>query len=179
MGLFGIATLALAAVLAVALVWWWRFGRRVAWVDVPRYVGEFSAYAARGGVLDIRHEKSRRTIQFALVDEGDTLEGNRTLEFAFPDMNWSAAFFDELVSRVESQGYSCIVEDAPRKTTRVRRFLSVVYRGTKGELVEKTRGLLDIVGKFLDAVPSDVAKIRSHGGIRTAAIEELKARATR
>jgi len=172
MGLAGL-TIAFLILLSGAVAWWWvRFGEHTRWMDLPRHVGEFCGYSARGGILEIRHMRSGRTIQFASIDEG--AEGRSTFEFAFPEMSRSAGFFEELISKLEAAGFACTVEEAPTRNAPVRRFVSVVSSGTKDELVDQTRRLLDILGPFLEAKPEDPAKLRFRGAVRASAIEQLR-----
>jgi len=175
MGYVSLTVVTLILIGAVATtVWWVTYGKRVAWCQAARYVGEFSSYAAKGAVLDIRHLRSKRTIQFALA-----CEETPAVEFAFPDMSWSSTYFDKLVARLEKAGFPCTIEIAPTRSSPVRRFASVILSGPTDHLVDRSRHLLDIVAGFLPADSSDDVKIRFRGVVRASAIAEARARKAR
>lgn len=175
MGCVSLTLLTLTLVGAVAtIVWWVTYGKRAAWCQAARYVGEFSSYAGKGAVLDIRHRRSKRTIQFALA-----CEETPAVEFAFPDIGWSSKYFDQLVARLEKAGFLCTIELAPTESSPVRRFASVILSGPTDQLVDRSRRLLDIVAGFLPAESTDEVKIRFRGIVRASAIAEVRARAVR
>ena len=170
---FTLVTVMLVGAVAAA-VWWVSYGKRVAWSQAGRYVGDFVSYAAKGAVLDIRHKRSRRTLQFALV-----CEGTPAVEFAFPDMSWSSTYFDRLVARLERDGFPCTLELAPMKSSPVKRFASVILSGPTDHIIDRSQHLLNIVASFLPADPSDGVKIRFRGVVRASAIAEARARRVR
>ncbi len=164
---------AIAAALLLLAWWWYTYAETVKWQDLPGRVGGFSTYAAEGGRLSIKHVGSGRTIEFALSQDGD--KPVRAVEFALPDMAWSADFFDDFVSAAESEGFACTVEFAPARDSAVRRFASVMCVGSQDDVVQQSAQLLATIAGFIGASPGDQARIRFRGAIRTSVIEEVGA----
>jgi len=164
------AAVLLVLFLIVIVCWRARYTRRVTINELTRYIDEFGQYSAEGGVLEIRHEQSPKTMQFALSSDS---VASRTIEFGLPEVSWSNEFFDRVTKDAESKGLRCIIEESPGGS-KVRRFLSIIIGGDEAEISEGVRELLQICTEAMSFERSDTFKIRFRGVINKSAMAKAK-----
>lgn len=104
----------------------------------------------RTPVLILEREGTAGVLQVTAAGRGT----NRTLELELPQVDWSAAHFDDVETALRTSGFAPR-QDGGSKCGEVRRFLSVSVSGTATDLPGQGARLIALVGRALDW-PADV-----------------------
>lgn len=140
--------IALAAVALLALLYWRRgkprVHRAVPLADLSRFVESLVARFVPGAVLLADRRPPPGFLQLALRSiESDEY----TLEFGFPEIDWSRAAFNRVLAAVEADGFEPATDIG---FSEVLRFMRVQISAPAPEICERVQRLFSIVVRELE-----------------------------
>jgi hypothetical protein len=101
-------------------------------------------------------------------------EAKPELLFGVAEMAWSRDYFDSMVSALEREGFSIVMEHAPRADLPVSRWLSVTLRDSAPDLPARAHALVLSAFRSLGVPESGTFRVRYRGTIGSQAWARLR-----
>jgi hypothetical protein len=155
-------------VLLVFLIWWGQrpfYQRKVMPREFEKFLRVFLTDCVDDSFLFVRHENSKRFVQFAKRGQN---EGQVFLHFGFPDAPWSREYFDPMAQMFQTMGIDFNI--VTTGDDMVRRFLEITLVNEDLD-VEISRGahIARVAFEVMGLSESETFKVNFEAKLKTEA----------